>query len=60
MHIELDVAAHNPTQSCESLLERRPEVLNLRIIFILEGDQDPDPPRTSGLLRACSQWPADR
>jgi hypothetical protein len=60
MHIELDVAAHNPTQFRESLLERRPEVLNLRIIFILEGDQDPDPPRTSALLRACSQWPADR
>jgi hypothetical protein len=60
MHIELDVAAYDPAKFRESLLECRPEVPHLRIVFILEGDQDPNPSRTSGLLRADPERPYRR
>jgi hypothetical protein len=40
-------AALDPAKFRESVLKRRPEIPHLRIIFILEGDQHPDPPRSS-------------
>ena len=57
VHVELDVAAFYPAKFTESLFERRPELSRLRIICIVEGQQNPDPPHALGLLRTSSQGP---
>ena len=54
MHIELNVTAFDPAKFTEPLLECRPEVPHLRIVFILEGNQNADPPHALGPLRRAA------
>ena len=57
MHIELNVTAFDPAKFTEPLLECRPEVPHLRIDFILEGNQNANPPHAVAPLRTRRKRP---
>ncbi len=57
MHIELNVMALNPTKFTEPLLECWPELPDLRIVFILERNQNADLLQAVGPLRARRKGP---